>query len=210
MKIPSHAIQYTIRSCFEGTLATNSIQLPQYPHASWIQLCTDFQGMPIFIISHLAEHTKNLVSDPRCSLLVTAQGETEASPKRLTILGQAKAFTPSEIEISRFSKLIPQSALYLNIGGFEFYRLTPEKVRFISSFGKMGWLNLEEYIDNKLASCNLSSEELTHLNHLQKEKRVEIVAVDSFGVSTVNLETQKVHFTPTDNPLNSNTQLIEW
>ena len=52
-----------------GVLATHSTQLPGYPFASILPFVLDESHRPIFLISALAEHTKNLLADARASFL---------------------------------------------------------------------------------------------------------------------------------------------
>ncbi len=45
-----------------------------YPYASLITTATAVSGAPIFLISGLAQHTKNLAGDPRASILFDGTG----------------------------------------------------------------------------------------------------------------------------------------
>ena len=50
-----------------GTLCTLALDPEGYPYGSFVTVAFD-DGNPIFLISELAEHTKNLERDPRASL----------------------------------------------------------------------------------------------------------------------------------------------
>ena len=70
-----------------GTLCTIAQEPNGYPYGSFVTVAFD-EGNPVFLISGLAEHTKNLDRDPRASLLV-AEGSA-ADPLangRVTLLG---------------------------------------------------------------------------------------------------------------------------
>src|SRR5687767_11201360 len=56
-----------------GTLCTLALEPQGYPYGSLVTVAFD-KGNPIFLISRLAEHTKNLERDPRASLLVAEGG----------------------------------------------------------------------------------------------------------------------------------------
>jgi hypothetical protein len=43
------------------------------PYASLITLATDLGGSPIFLISTLARHTRNLANDPRAAIRCKAR-----------------------------------------------------------------------------------------------------------------------------------------
>src|SRR6476660_4536374 len=56
-----------------GTLCTLAIEPAGYPYGSFVTVAFD-KGNPVFLISRLAEHTKNLERDARASLLVAEAG----------------------------------------------------------------------------------------------------------------------------------------
>ena len=45
-----------------------------FPVGSIVEVAADAAGLPIFALSSLSGHTKDLRSDPRCSLTVTSPG----------------------------------------------------------------------------------------------------------------------------------------
>ena len=59
-----------------GTLCTLAQEPVGYPYGSFVTVAFD-GGAPIFLISRLAEHTKNLERDPRASLLVAEGGSAD-------------------------------------------------------------------------------------------------------------------------------------
>ena len=72
-----------------GTLSTLSERHPDWPFGSVMPYGLDDQGRPTFLISSLAMHTRNLLRDPRASLLV-AEADAQDDPlgsARLTLLG---------------------------------------------------------------------------------------------------------------------------
>jgi pyridoxamine 5'-phosphate oxidase-like protein len=62
-----------------GTLCTLAIEPAGYPYGSFVTVAFE-KGNPIFLISALAEHTKNLEQDARASLLVAASAPRIRSP----------------------------------------------------------------------------------------------------------------------------------
>ena len=63
-------VQQLLRHSYQGVLSTHSVQLQGYPFGSVVPFCLDKQGRVVVLISDLAQHTKNLKQDSRCSLLV--------------------------------------------------------------------------------------------------------------------------------------------
>jgi hypothetical protein len=58
-----------------------------YPFGTLVDFATDGAGMPIFCLSPLAIHARNLVEDARCSLVVQMPGWTGLANARVTIFG---------------------------------------------------------------------------------------------------------------------------
>jgi hypothetical protein len=58
-----------------------------YPFGSVVDFACDGGGYPIFSLSPLAMHTRNLQADPRCTLVVQMAGWSGLSNARVTIFG---------------------------------------------------------------------------------------------------------------------------
>ncbi|KAF5741614.1 hypothetical protein HS088_TW10G00618 [Tripterygium wilfordii] len=58
-----------------------------YPFGSLVDFVPDLMGHPIFSFSPLAIHTRNLLADPRCTLVVQIPGWSGLSNARVTIFG---------------------------------------------------------------------------------------------------------------------------
>ena len=62
-----------VRRALKASLATIAAG-SGYPYASLITVATEASGAPVFLISGLAQHTKNLAQDPRASILFDGTG----------------------------------------------------------------------------------------------------------------------------------------
>src|SRR5207302_138514 len=86
---PTHAerARTLVAQISVGTLCTLASEPEGYPYGSLVTVAFD-DGNPIFLISGLAEHTKNLERDPRASLLVAEAGSADPLANgRVTMLG---------------------------------------------------------------------------------------------------------------------------
>jgi putative heme iron utilization protein len=86
---PTHAerARTLVAQISTGTLCTLAHELEGYHYGSFVTVAFD-EGNPIFLISGLAEHTKNLERDSRASLLVAEGGaEDPLANGRVTMLG---------------------------------------------------------------------------------------------------------------------------
>src|ERR1700741_2548752 len=91
MKKESAARSLLLQESF-GVLSTVSIDLPGYPFGSVTPYCTDRMCRPIIYISHIAQHTKNIVADSRVSLTVVEKGASDdvQAQGRVTCIGDAR------------------------------------------------------------------------------------------------------------------------
>lgn len=126
-----------------STLATQSIQLPGYPYATVIPNVLDECHRPLLLVSALAEHTKNLLANPRVSLSLLEPGtDNVQTAGRITLLGDAERFEPCELLKARYLRYLPDAEQYLQLD-FMFFRIIPKRLRHIAGVGKMGWLMAE-------------------------------------------------------------------
>ena len=155
MSDPSHAptARARVRQGRSGTLATLSTAegIEGHPFGSVVPYATDRQGRPILLLSRIAEHTRNLLADPRASLLVRdeqAAGDPQAS-WRMTLVGRAARLPRDEEEHeeirARYLEVVPGARAYEAAHDFDFWRLVPARIRWIEGFGKIRWADLDAY-----------------------------------------------------------------
>lgn len=140
MKLDYAEVRALLRQSGSGALGTHSVAMPGFPFVSAVPFVADASGRPVFLISGLAEHTRNLLADPRASLLVTEGEGMSLARARLTLLGRVQPVDLDEASRQRFVRYNPESALYLELGDFRFFRLEPDRARFVGGFGRMGWI----------------------------------------------------------------------
>lgn len=141
MKIDYSEVRQLLRQGAAAALGTHSASIEGYPFVSSVPYALDGGCRPLFLLSALAEHTRNLLADPRASLLVLEGQGGRLDQGRVTLLGRALPATLDEGLKARYLRYQPEAADYLALGDFRFFRLEPEKARFIGGFGRMGWVN---------------------------------------------------------------------
>jgi heme oxygenase (biliverdin-IX-beta and delta-forming) len=131
-----------------GTLCTIARQPAGFPYGSFVTFAMD-AGDPVFFISLMAEHTKNLEVDARASLLVAETGHSDPLANgRVTLLGMVRRLAAgAEADSARAAYLAahPNASYYVDYADFAFWRLGVESVRYIGGYGRMSWVELEEY-----------------------------------------------------------------
>lgn len=166
----------------QATLATHSTQLPGYPHASALPVVPDSGHCPLLLISRLAEHTRNLQADPRASLLVyDDSGSGVLGGARLTLLGDFRPIAAEPALIERYLRYQPEAEAYLSLGDFGFYRMMPQRARFIAGFGQMGWLEGEGWQQLPVLDCIDETQLLQQLAPLVPAGS-RLLGIDRFGI----------------------------
>ena len=97
-----------IRRRSHGALGT---LLDGRPYVSLVATACDLDASPLLLVSDLAQHTKNLLADPRVSLLFedTASYPDPLAGPRLSLLGRAERCDEAGAA-SRFAARHPASA----------------------------------------------------------------------------------------------------
>lgn len=136
------AARELLLSVAQGVLSTQSKEMPGYPFGSVVPYCLNAAGEPVFLISDIAQHTKNVKADPHCSLIVVAGGDDVQAEARLTLVGDCVPVPAEEVDAvsARYSSFFPESRDYHKTHDFSFYVLKTRRCRFIGGFGNINWL----------------------------------------------------------------------
>ena len=127
--------------CYDGVLATVSVDVPGYPFGSVVPYCLDQHGRPLILIAAIAQHTKNIRADARVSLTVFDRAEPDLqAASRVTVLGDARCLSEDERALAlRYYRYFPQSHDYDRTHDFSFYAIAPHRIRYIGGFGAIHW-----------------------------------------------------------------------
>ena len=139
----SHATlaRQLVTSRTDGTLSTLARDPAGYPFGSHV-LYALVDTRPVFLISNLAEHTKNLEADPRASLLVVEAapaGTEQLAIGRVTLVGRCTRVDRTAVE-QAFLAAHPDARGYASFKDFGYWALDVESVRFVGGFGRMSWV----------------------------------------------------------------------
>jgi heme iron utilization protein len=167
-----------------STLVTQSLQLPGYPYATVVPNVLDEQHRPILLISALAEHTKNLLADSKVSISLMEPGVDQVQDaQRMTLLGNAEQFEPSQALIDRYLRYVPPAEQYLALD-FMFFRIVPKRLRYIGGVGKMGWIEAET-LDAADSLSLLEETSLLAEAIPMAPRNVTLLGVDRYGFDFV-------------------------
>ncbi|OGS92653.1 MAG: hypothetical protein A2061_07200 [Gallionellales bacterium GWA2_59_43] len=124
-----------------GVLSTLSKKFDGHPFGSIAPCLTDHDGSVLLFISGLAEHTKNLLNDPRVSLITHDQNDPRIQTQgRVTVIGNAAPLAGREPYAARWLRYFPENAQLFELGDFSFFRIVPQSVRHVAGFGQARWI----------------------------------------------------------------------
>ena len=133
---------------FQAVLTTWSLAEPGYPFPSVVPYCLDRQGRVLLLLSHLAQHTKNLEAEARCGLSV-AEACDEDVQQSLRIACTADAAPVAADDASshaRWFRYFPASRMYFEQLNFRLWRLTPRRIHVNGGFATARWLGVERVL----------------------------------------------------------------
>ena len=161
---PAVTSRLLARCCTRAALATS---LHGAPYASLVLVAVDVDASPLLLLSDLAQHSRNIASDPRISLLIDA---TEGHPDpltgpRLTLMGCAMK-TDDSRRVERFVSHHPSSADYAGFRDFHLYRVVADRAHLIAGFGRIDWIDGDNFLfaPDAGALAEAESEILKHMN----------------------------------------------
>ena len=135
-----------------------------------VGVASDFDGAPLFLMSTLSRHTRNLARDPRASLLLTGRhdrGDPLNHPR--VSLGGAIERREDARAKARYLQRNPKAGLYAGFADFAVFRLRIEYVHFNGGFGRAAPLAPAEVLASRDGEAALGEAEerlLAELNAL--------------------------------------------
>lgn len=200
------------------------------PIVSRVATATALDGAPIILVSALSAHTRALIADPRCSLLLgePGKGDPLAHP-RLSLSCRARRLERESDEgrhaRRRYLNRNPKGALYADFPDFAFFRLEPVGASLNGGFGKAYLLTPHDMmvsVPPEIAEIEQSA--IVHMNTDHRDavqrmaaaaaKRGEgwiVTGIDSAGVDLANGdETARIPFvTPVETAEGLRAKLVE-
>ncbi|MBE7160916.1 MAG: pyridoxamine 5'-phosphate oxidase family protein [Williamsia herbipolensis] len=137
---PSAAEEARTIAASTNTATLASLTRDGDPWASYVTFGL-LGGDPVLCVSHMAEHGRNLATDPRASLAVVAP-TSDTDPlagSRITLAGRVEKPTGDEYDAARTAHLaaVPAARHYVDYSDFTLWVLRVERVRWVGGYGRM-------------------------------------------------------------------------
>jgi hypothetical protein len=130
------------------------------PLTTLIGVASDFDGAPLFLMSTVSRHTRNLANDPRASLLLTARHERgdPLNHPRVTLSGRIERCAAPRAPL-RYLQRNPKAGLYAGFADFALFQLRIEDVHFNGGFGRAVPLVAAEVLASREGEAALTQAE---------------------------------------------------
>ena len=139
------------------------------PYCSLVNVATAADGAPLLLISTLAIHTKNLLNDPRCSLMIDERKEGDPlEGGRVMLMGKAEKTDDPEAR-RRYLGRQPEAEMYEGFADFAFYKMNLTGVHLVAGFGRIVDLKPEELLTRVDDAPELVASETDILQHMNED-----------------------------------------
>jgi heme oxygenase (biliverdin-IX-beta and delta-forming) len=165
---PARLARSLLRRRRQGALATLMAGSGN-PYCSLVNVASHADGSPILLISRLALHTRNILDDPRVSLMLDERAEGDPlEGARIMLSGRAEeAAADRELLRRRYLNAHPSAQAFVGFGDFSFFRILPDGAHLVAGFGRIVDLSPEQFLtDISDAGALLEAEQgaIEHMN----------------------------------------------
>jgi putative heme iron utilization protein len=137
------------------------------PYCSLLNVATAPDGAPLLLLSQLAIHTKNILADPRVSLMLDERKEGDPlEGARVMLMGKA-AVTDDPAARAAYLRRQPEAEMFAGFADFAFYRMAVSHAHLVAGFGRIVDLSARDVLtDTAGAEPLLEAEEgaIAHMN----------------------------------------------
>ena len=160
----AYAARQVLAGTFHGVLSTHSLEQAGYPVGSVVPYVLDQDGLPLLLLSHLSQHTKNLDADGRCGLTVVEVGDGDVQERgRLSAVGDVTPSGP-DADVQCYFRYFPHARMYFEQLGFRFYRFTPLRFHWNGGFATARWFGLDRIVCANPLSRESQARIVVHMN----------------------------------------------
>jgi putative heme iron utilization protein len=168
---PKIAAKKLLREGLSGALAT-LIPGAGDPYCSLVNVATAPDGSPLFLLSTLAIHTKNLLADPRASLMLDERKDGDPLEGARIMLMGSIAIASDPAMRRRYLTRHPEAEQFADFKDFSFYRMELSRIHLVAGFGRIVDLRPSDVLTDMSGAEALVEAEagaVAHMNADHKE-----------------------------------------
>ena len=165
---PVLAAKKLLREGRSGALAT-LMQGSGAPYCSLVNVATAAGGAPLLLISRLAVHTKNILADPRVSLMIDERKPGDPlQGARIMLMGTAAATDDPDAR-RRYLERQPEAEMFAGFADFAFYRVTLKGAHLVAGFGRIVDLKPHDFLTETADAADLVAAEPEIVAHMNSD-----------------------------------------
>jgi putative heme iron utilization protein len=139
------------------------------PYCSLVNVATAVDGTPLLLISRLAIHTKNVLADPRASLMLDERREGDPLQGARVMLMGAVAKTESPDARRRYLAYQPEAEMFAGFADFAFYELKLKGAHLVAGFGRIVDLTAADLLTDVSDAQAMLETETSAIEHMNAD-----------------------------------------
>jgi putative heme iron utilization protein len=162
-----------LRRSRQGALATLMAGSGD-PYCSLVNVASHPDGSPILLISRLALHTKNILGDPRVSLMLDERAVGDPlEGARIMLAGRAEQAGNADEPVlrRRYLNAHPSAEAFVNFKDFAFFRIRPAAAHLVAGFGRIVDLEPGQFLTELSGADALLEAEQGAIDHMNADHR---------------------------------------
>lgn len=170
---PSRLAKSLLRRSRQGALATLMAESGD-PYCSLVNVASAPDGAAILLISRLAIHTRNLLADPRVSLMLDERAPGDPlEGARIMVAGRAEEATGDDRDglRRRYLNAHPLAETFVDFKDFSFFRIRPSGAHLVAGFGRIVDLKPEQFLTEVGDAASLIEAEQGAVEHMNEDHR---------------------------------------
>jgi heme iron utilization protein len=170
---PSKLARSLLRRSRQGALATLMAGSGD-PYCSLVNLASHPDGSPILLISRLALHTRNILADPRVSLMLDERAAGDPlEGARIMLAGTAEQADGNDEPVlrRRYLNAHPSAEAFVEFKDFSFFRIRPSGAHLVAGFGRIVDLTPEQFLTDLSQAAALLEAEQGAVEHMNADHR---------------------------------------
>jgi putative heme iron utilization protein len=170
---PADLAKGLLRRSRQGALATLMTGTGD-PYCSLVNLASHPDGSPILLISRLALHTRNLLADPRVSLMLDERAPGDPlEGARIMLAGTAEEAGGEQIALlrRRYLNAHPSAEVFVDFKDFSFFRIRPKGAHLVAGFGRIVDLAADQLLTDLAGAEKVLELEQDAVEHMNEKHR---------------------------------------
>ena len=139
------------------------------PYCSLANVATAPDGAPLLLLSKLALHTKNILADPRASLMLDERKDGDPLEGARVMLMGTLAVTADAVARTAYLRRHPEAEMYAGFADFAFYRLSISRAHLVAGFGRIVDLSTQDILTDVSDAEPLLAAEAEAVAHMNAD-----------------------------------------